>query len=226
MTTLQLDGRSQRQAGPLGGKNALRPLTYIASGALIPDVLDVEFAACPLESHCCDVVSEMAEAPGVAEAVVEALADCSRTLEDECVDPAAARRLKGWAIAVIFLASALGVLIPLTGRRIRFLRADGKPFFVAKLFAAGVILATAFIHMLPTAHEVLSNECLPEDPWHKFAWAGFIAMLGALATLVLDFALSQFYLGRQKHQNFEESKGTFRKSDNQLLHMFVVPFSY
>ncbi|KAG0564552.1 hypothetical protein KC19_8G119900 [Ceratodon purpureus] len=149
----------------------------------------------------------MAEpAASLAEAVVEAL-DCGPAVEDECYNKASALRLKGWAIAVIFLASALGVLIPLSGRRLNFLKPEGNPFFIAKVFAAGVILATAFIHMLPTAHDVLGNPCLPEDPWGKFAWAGFIAMLGALATLVMDFAATEFYLSRQKQQQpIEESK--------------------
>ncbi|KAG0615571.1 hypothetical protein M758_5G052000 [Ceratodon purpureus] len=131
-------------------------------------------------------------------------ADCSPAGADSCYDKDAANRLKAAAIAVIFFASALGVLIPLIGRRSHFLRTDGNPFFIAKAFAAGVILATAFVHMLPTAHDTLANPCLPEDPWGKFAWAGFIAMLAALATLVMDFAATEFYMHRHGHSHGED----------------------
>lgn len=122
--------------------------------------------------------------------------DCGPDGMGDCFNKTAAARLKGAAIAVIFVTSALGVLIPLVGRRSRFLRTDGNPFFVAKAFAAGVILATAFVHMLPTAHDTLANPCLPEDPWSKFPWSSFIAMLAALGTLVMDFAATEFYMGR------------------------------
>lgn len=127
--------------------------------------------------------------------------DCGPAGLDDCYNKPEANRLKGAAIAVILVAGALGVLIPLVGRRSRFLRTDGDPFFIAKAFAAGVILATAFVHMLPTAHDTLANPCLPEDPWGKFAWAGFIAMLAALATLVMDFAATEFYMNKHGHSH-------------------------
>lgn len=124
-----------------------------------------------------------------------------------CFDKAASERLKGAAIAVIFVTSALGVMIPLVGRRSRFLRTDGNPFFVAKAFAAGVILATAFVHMLPTAHDTLASPCLPEDPWGKFPWSSFISMIAAIATLVLDFAATEFYMGRHGHLHGADKVG-------------------
>jgi len=137
----------------------------------------------------------------VQNGIVMADPECGPEGMGDCFDKATSARLKGAAIAVIFVTSSLGVLIPLVGRRSRFLRTDGNPFFVAKAFAAGVILATAFVHMLPTAHDTLASPCLPEDPWGKFAWSSFIAMLAALATLVMDFAATEFYMGRHGHHH-------------------------
>lgn len=139
--------------------------------------------------------------------------DCGPGGLDDCYDKTAATQLKGAAIGVILVAGALGVLIPLVGRRSRFLRTDGDPFFIAKAFAAGVILATAFVHMLPTAHDTLANPCLPEDPWGKFAWAGFIAMLAALATLAMDFAATEFYMN--KHGHAHHHNGVEKPTDNK-----------
>ena len=108
-------------------------------------------------------------------------------MENECYNKSFALCSRGAAIALIFLATALRVLIHLC-----FLRHDGNPFFIAKVFAAGVILAIAFIHMLPTAHDTLANPCPSEDPWRKLAWAEFITMLGALGMLIVDFAATEF----------------------------------
>uniref|UniRef100_A0A7I4DZW5 ZIP family transporter n=1 Tax=Physcomitrium patens TaxID=3218 RepID=A0A7I4DZW5_PHYPA len=127
--------------------------------------------------------------------------NCGPTAADDCHDKVASTHLKVVAIAVILSTSALGVLIPFFGRRSRLFRTDGNPFMVVKAFAAGVILATAFVHMLPAAHRVLSNPCLPEDPWGKFAWAGFITMLAALGTLVMDSAATEFYMNRPEHHH-------------------------
>jgi solute carrier family 39 (zinc transporter), member 1/2/3 len=91
----------------------------------------------------------------------------------------------------------VGITIPLVGRKHR-LRTDGTAFVLAKAVAAGVILATGFVHMLHDAQSALTNICLPAVPWRRFPFAGFVAMLAALATLVADFAFTQFY--EKKHQ--------------------------
>ena len=127
-----------------------------------------------------------------------AAADCASTLDLGCYDKNAAVRVKVAAIAAMFLTSALGVVIPLLGRRFKALDPDGNLFIVTKVFATGVILATAFIHMLPSAMDTLGNPCLPANPWGNFAWAGFIAMLGALGTLVMEFSAMAFYLNRHE----------------------------
>lgn len=118
--------------------------------------------------------------------------ECAR--EDEsCYNKDLAVKLKVAALAAILLASTLGVLMPILGKRVHYFRPDGNFFFITKAFAAGVILATAFIHMLPDAMETLANPCLPEDPWAKFPFSGLFAMVAALCTLVVDFAGSQYY---------------------------------
>eukprot|EP01018_Ginkgo_biloba_P016304 Gb_40187 [translate_table: standard] len=120
-------------------------------------------------------------------------ADCGWDIDIECRDTEAALHLKISGIFVILIASAFGVALPLVGRRLNFLRTDGTFFVIAKAFAAGVILATGFVHMLPDAESSLTNECLPEMPWSKFPFSGFIAMLASLCTLLVDFVGTQYY---------------------------------
>nr|CAB3470705.1 unnamed protein product [Digitaria exilis] len=117
--------------------------------------------------------------------------------EEECRDEAAALRLKMVAVAAILVSSATGVAIPLLGRRWRRRGSSGSAapssssggglFVLAKAFAAGVILATGFVHVLPDADEALNDPCLPAVPWRRFPFPGFVAMLAALGTLVVDF---------------------------------------
>ncbi|KAL3692348.1 hypothetical protein R1sor_005999 [Riccia sorocarpa] len=114
-----------------------------------------------------------------------------------CRDKDEAIRLKVGAIGAILLAGALGVALPLLGKNSKYLRTDGNFFFVAKAFAAGVILATGFVHMLPDAEENLTSPCLPEHPWHKLPWFGFGAMISALVTLLIDFVGTEYY--ERKH---------------------------
>lgn len=119
---------------------------------------------------------------------------------ESCRDEKAALVLKLVAIATILIAGIGGVAIPLIGKKRRFLRTDTNLFFAAKAFAAGVILATGFVHMLPDATSALSNPCLPKSPWSNFPFSGFIAMMAALGTLVADFLSTQYYDRKQEKQ--------------------------
>lgn len=110
-----------------------------------------------------------------------------------CRDDAAALRLKWIAMAAILVSGMMGVGLPLAGRKRRTVQTGSAVFVAAKAFAAGVILATGFVHMLHDAQHALSNPCLPAAPWRRFPFPGFVAMLAALATLVLDVLVTRFY---------------------------------
>ncbi|KAM0831709.1 hypothetical protein ACQ4PT_058848 [Festuca glaucescens] len=126
--------------------------------------------------------------------------------DDECRDEAAALRLKMVAVAAILVSGAVGVAIPLVGRRLRggggaggggssssSSSSGGGTFVLAKAFAAGVILATGFVHMMHDAEEKFADPCLPPTPWRRFPFPGFVAMLAALGTLVMEFVGTRFY---------------------------------
>lgn len=115
--------------------------------------------------------------------------------------------LKMIAIAAILAAGSCGVGIPLVGKKSRFLQTDSNLFVAAKAFAAGVILATGFVHMLPDATSALSDSCLPQFPWSKFPFSGFIAMMAALATLLVDF------VGTRYHERKQEKKSQSVQAD-------------
>lgn len=90
------------------------------------------------------------------------------------------------AIVSILIASAAGVSLPFLVKKVSYLSPDKDVFFLIKAFAAGVILATGFIHILPDAFESLTSPCLSENPWHKFPFTGFIAMMSSIGTLMME----------------------------------------
>ncbi|KAL6602880.1 hypothetical protein ACP70R_043241 [Stipagrostis hirtigluma subsp. patula] len=126
--------------------------------------------------------------------------------EEDCRDEAAAFGLKMVAVAAILVAGAAGVAIPLVGRwrgrggRGAASTTSGGAFVLAKAFAAGVILATGFVHILPDAEEALTDPCLPAVPWRRFPFPGFVAMLAALGTLVVDFVGTHMYESKNRSE--------------------------
>ncbi|XP_017240037.1 zinc transporter 4, chloroplastic [Daucus carota subsp. sativus] len=136
----------------------------------------------------------------ISESVSTATCGGSGGEMDTCRDEKAALFLKMLAIAAILFFGVCGVATPLIGKKRRFLQTDSNLFFAAKAFAAGVILATGFVHMLPDATEALTDECLPTNPWSKFPFSGFFAMMAALITLVVDFVATQYYEKKQEKQ--------------------------
>ncbi|KAF7110510.1 hypothetical protein CFC21_110602 [Triticum aestivum] len=121
---------------------------------------------------------------------------------DVCRNEAAALQLKMVAVAAILVSSAAGVAIPLVGHRWRgAVRAGegGWAFVLAKAFAAGVVLGTGYVHMMHDAEEKFLDPCLPDSsPWQQFPFAGSVAMLASLVTLVVDFIGTQFYERKQR----------------------------
>ncbi|TKY74905.1 Fe(2+) transport protein 3 [Spatholobus suberectus] len=138
---------------------------------------------------------------------------CEGAEMELCRDESAALVLKFVAIASILLAGMAGIAIPLVGKHRRFLRTDGNLFVAAKAFAAGVILATGFVHMLSDAWEALHHPCLPSYPWSKFPFTGFFAMMAALFTLLLDFVGTQYYERKQGLNRASEEESRVGSSE-------------
>ncbi|KAF9615111.1 hypothetical protein IFM89_021682 [Coptis chinensis] len=151
------------------------------------------------------------------QSVMDSLAttSCEKAEEmSQCGDGSNAMKLKVIAIAAILIAGVVGIAVPLIGKNRRYLKTDGNMFFTAKAFAAGVILATGFVHMLPDASNALTNPCLPDTPWLKFPFSGFVAMMASLFTLLADFLGTQFYERKQEERKVSEAEERLLSSDH------------
>ncbi|XP_052202048.1 zinc transporter 1-like [Diospyros lotus] len=122
-----------------------------------------------------------------------ATGECTCESESEDRNKSEALKYKLAAIASILVASAVGVSLPVLGRIVPALRPESNLFFVIKAFAAGVILSTGFIHVLPDAFESLTSPCLNENPWANFPFTGFVAMVAAIGTLMVDSFATSYY---------------------------------
>nr|AVC05619.1 zinc-regulated transporter/iron-regulated transporter-like protein 4 [Sedum alfredii] len=156
----------------------------------------------------------------VTDAAFESIsrASCGRANEsDVCRDDSAALKLKFVAMASILVAGVCGIALPLLGRNSRILRTDGNLFFTAKAFAAGVILATGFVHMLSDATKALNDPCLPAFPWKKFPFSGYFAMMASLVTLLVDFMGTQYYERKQEQEQLSRVEALESDSESGIV---------
>ncbi|KAK9267248.1 hypothetical protein L1049_009670 [Liquidambar formosana] len=122
---------------------------------------------------------------------------CESSTEDYSKGDATKYKVSG--ICSILTASALGVSLPILGKKFQALQPESDIFFLVKAFAAGVILATGFIHVLPDAFESLTSPCLGQNPWGNFPFTGFVAMVSAIGTLMIDAFANSYY--KRSHFN-------------------------
>ncbi|KAK9153997.1 hypothetical protein Sjap_001477 [Stephania japonica] len=115
-----------------------------------------------------------------------------------CRDTLAASHLKLISLLVIFVASVIGIASPvLLARRFQ----SNKPTYdkatlLIKCFAAGVILSTSLVHVLPDAFDALSDcHVSSRHPWKDFPFAGLLTLLGAAAALAVDLTASSHMEG-------------------------------
>ncbi|OVA02749.1 Zinc/iron permease [Macleaya cordata] len=105
-----------------------------------------------------------------------------------CRDGQAATHLKLISIAVIFITSVIGISSPvLLAQRFQGKPAYDKVTLVIKCFAAGVILSTSLVHVLPDAFNALADcQVASHHPWKDFPFSGLISLIGALLALLVD----------------------------------------
>ncbi|KAK7393798.1 hypothetical protein VNO78_22362 [Psophocarpus tetragonolobus] len=137
----------------------------------------------------------------VVPSLVIAKCTCEKEDEDER-EKSKALRYKIAGLVSILIAGAVGVCIPVLGKVIPALSPQKDIFFLIKAFAAGVILSTGFVHILPDAFESLTSPYISKHPWSDFPFTGFVAMCTAMGTLMIDTYATAYF---QKHHS--NSKG-------------------
>lgn len=89
------------------------------------------------------------------------------------------------SIFVIMVTSAIGTYLPLLSSRYSFIRLPPWVFFITKYFGSGVIVATAFIHLLEPASDALGEECLG-GTFAEYPWAFGIALMSLMVMFFFE----------------------------------------
>ena len=98
------------------------------------------------------------------------------------------------AIFVILVVSSAATFFPVVAQRVPSLRIPLFVYLFAKYFGAGVIIATAFIHLLDPAYsEIGSNSCVGQTGhWGDYAWCPAIVLTSLMVIFLLDFGAERY----------------------------------
>lgn len=102
------------------------------------------------------------------------------------------------ALFVIMIVSTAVTFFPVLATRMRRLRIPLYVYLFARYFGAGVIIATAFIHLLDPAYEEIGPaSCVGlTGGWATYSWPPAIALTSAMLIFLLDF-LAEYYVDRK-----------------------------
>jgi len=106
------------------------------------------------------------------------------------------------ALFIIWITSSLGAAFPIWARRKRGLSVPDWVFFVCKHFGGGVIVATAWIHLLAPAEDALRNPCLA-GVITEYPWVEAIVLLTIFSLLRVELLITRYgkFGGGQDHDN-------------------------
>lgn len=92
-----------------------------------------------------------------------------------------------FALFLILLVSTFACSFPLIVRQFPRLPVPNYTLFLSRHFGTGVLIATAFVHLLPTAFVSLTDPCLPAF-WNEGydPMAGFIAMVSVFVVVGIE----------------------------------------
>ncbi|KAF5355333.1 hypothetical protein D9758_006057 [Tetrapyrgos nigripes] len=89
------------------------------------------------------------------------------------------------SIFIIGFGSTAGALFPVLAKRTKYLQVPKCIFDFAKFFGSGVIIATAFIHLLSPALEALESECL-SPAWGDYPYALALCLLSIFSIFIVE----------------------------------------
>ncbi|PHH75937.1 hypothetical protein CDD80_1933 [Ophiocordyceps camponoti-rufipedis] len=92
---------------------------------------------------------------------------------------------------LVLIFSIVGCGFPVVAKKIKWVKIPPKIFFACKHFGTGVLVATAFVHLLPTAFRSLGDPCLPDlftDDYPPLP--GVIMMVSMFSLFVIEMVLN------------------------------------
>ncbi|KAJ5622477.1 hypothetical protein N7528_005709 [Penicillium herquei] len=98
------------------------------------------------------------------------------------------------SIFVIGIISSIATFFPVVAKRAPRLRVPLYVYLFAKYFGAGVIIATAFIHLLDPAYsEIGSDSCVGRTGhWADYSWCPAIVLTSLMIIFLMDFGAERY----------------------------------
>lgn len=98
------------------------------------------------------------------------------------------------SIFVIFVVSTAVTVFPMLAKRFPRLHIPHSVYLFARYFGAGVIVATAFIHLLNPAYASIGPAtCVGmTGHWADYAWCPAIVLVSVMAIFLLDFGAERY----------------------------------
>lgn len=112
------------------------------------------------------------------------------------------------SIFVIGIVSSFFTFFPVVARRVPRLHIPLFVYLFARYFGSGVIMATAFIHLLDPAYgEIGPDTCVGlTGGWASYSWPPAIVLAAVMGIFVMDFAAERYVetkYGAPHEQNIE-----------------------
>ncbi|KAK3323155.1 Zinc/iron permease [Cercophora scortea] len=126
------------------------------------------------------------------------------------------------ALFVILVTSSVTTLFPVLATRVRWFRVPLYVYLFARYFGAGVIIATAFIHLLDPAYdEIGPATCVGmTGGWAEYSWPPAIAMTSVMLIFLLDFG-AEWYVEQKfgfQHEHMIDIQGTVTGDNSPQQH--------
>ncbi|KAI1052547.1 hypothetical protein LB507_009851 [Fusarium sp. FIESC RH6] len=120
------------------------------------------------------------------------------------------------ALFVILVVSTAVTFFPVLATRIRRLRIPLYVYLFARYFGSGVIIATAFIHLLDPAYdEIGPASCVGmTGGWAEYSWPPALALTSAMIIFLMDFA-ADYYVSTRYGSNEVNVEGTITSQPGQ-----------
>ncbi|RFU32505.1 hypothetical protein B7463_g3835, partial [Scytalidium lignicola] len=98
------------------------------------------------------------------------------------------------ALFVILIVSSAATVFPIMATRISWVRVNIYVYLFARYFGAGVIIATAFVHLLDPAYgEIGPSTCVGmTGGWATYSWPPAIVLVSVMLIFLLDFCAEQY----------------------------------
>ncbi|KAF8534140.1 Zinc/iron permease [Trichophaea hybrida] len=95
------------------------------------------------------------------------------------------------SVFVILFSSSFGALFPIVAKKNPSLRIPPWAFFFTKYFGSGVIVATAFIHLLTPSNDALTNPCLT-GVITQYPWSQGIALISLFVLFFVEILAMRY----------------------------------